>query len=95
MPQTAKPRPGSRSYAILNLKPGESLIYEAAPGKSQPLMQHIGIDARRVGVRVSVALLLAIELKTRAVAELVRVTRQGDESAPGVASDGDPNDQTR
>lgn len=74
-----KPRPGSRAYALARLSPGDALVYEAAPGRSQSLMQHIGIDARRVGVRVAVSLLLAIEPSTRAVHELVRVTLKPEE----------------
>ena len=77
-PKPYRPRAGSRPHALSCLEPGGSLVFESAPGCTQALMQQIGVDARRVGVSISVSLLLAIEPRTRAVFELVRVTRKPD-----------------
>ena len=72
---TNKPRPGSRPYALANMAPGSSLLFEAPKGMVVKRMGQIGVDASRVGVSITMSHFLAIQPNTREVIEVIRVTR--------------------
>lgn len=68
------PRVGSRPWALAQMAPGDSMVLETRAGHGAKLMQQIGTDALRAGVKIERRLLLAVEPATRTVTDIVRVT---------------------
>ena len=70
------PRPGSRPYLLINLKPGERAYLEAPPGRLQPFMQQVQVDISRNGLqgKVTQTHVLGVVPSTRSVVDLVMVT---------------------
>lgn len=70
------PRIGSRPWKLSQLAPGESLLLEAPPGRTQAFMQQIGADIHRTtDGGFSQALILGVSPSDRSVVDIVRVTR--------------------
>lgn len=61
----------SRREILADLKIGESAVFEGGIA----MMQQIGVDARRAGVRIERQLLLGVHAPSRRIYEVVRVTR--------------------
>lgn len=74
VPTTLKTRVGSRPWRLSQLAPGESLLFEV-PGALNNLQSQILVDARRVGIHVTLETLLAVSPKTETVVKIVRCTR--------------------
>lgn len=74
------PRPGSRPFLLSNMKPGDSALLEAPLGRLQPFMNQIAVDIGRCGLngKITQSTILGVELSTRQVYEIVRVTRLPD-----------------
>lgn len=69
------PRVGSRPWKLLQLEVGESLLLEAPAGRLVPFMGQVQVDASRNGVKITQSLLYGVDPKSRAVLDIVRVTR--------------------
>lgn len=70
------PRPGSRTWLIANMQPGDVLLFERKEGGPVgALMQQIGTDIRRAGLggKVLQTHLIAIQPTTRDVHDIVRL----------------------
>lgn len=80
------PRVGSRPWALSRLEPGESMLLEAPPGRTQAFMQQIAADIHRTtDGGYSQALILGVSPSDRSVVDIIRVTR-----APGGPSKTSP-----
>ena len=72
-----QPRINSRPWKLSMMKPGDRLLFEANTRCGLKLMQQIGVDARRVGMRskLTMTLALGIELRDRQAFDIVIVER--------------------
>lgn len=77
--QTHTPRPGSRAARLAAMAPGESALFEAAPGRARQLAQQLGSEARKAGwpAPIQTQQLIAVHPQSRAVLDVVRLTRGG------------------
>lgn len=86
------PRVGSRPWALSRLGPGESLLLEAPPGRTQAFMQQISADIHRTtDGGYSQALILGVSPSDRSVVDIIRVTRApgGQPTTPPVLNSAD------
>ena len=70
------PQPGSRSWMIMNMEPGDVLLFENKNGGPVgPLMSQIGVDIRRAGLAGVVVQthIIGIQPTTRDVYDIVRL----------------------
>lgn len=77
-PKKYGPRIGSRPWKLLQLEPGECLLLSAPSGQPlQAFMQNIASDITRNGLKGQLhqSLILGIEISTRQVYEIVKVSR--------------------
>lgn len=73
-------RPGSRPFALLHMKPGKTLLFEAEAGKGGLLMQQINTDIYRTGLqgKITQELVIGVVVASRLCIDIVRLTRLED-----------------
>lgn len=72
------PRPGSRTWSLARMAPGDVQLYLAPSGRSAALMQQVRSDIGRIGGDAKTfqqALIVGVELATRRVHDIVKVSR--------------------
>lgn len=72
------PRPGSRPWLLINLKPGSSLLFEVKTAKVSLMMQQINADMYKNGLQgqFTQSHILGVEVNKREVVDIIRVTRK-------------------